>query len=350
MIRGIEMSNNSYQKLRRYLAAFALTAFGAAAARGENLDVVVSIAPVHSLAAGVMEGVGEPHLLLQGGASAHTYAMKPSDAKRLQNADIIIQVSDGYEVFLQKSLKTLPKTARIITLDKISGITLLPVREGGEFEEHAHDGDHKHGHTHGKTGGHAHGHGDKHTKTAGSYGAKDEHAGHGEHDVHLWFDPGNAQVIVRHLAGIFSQAAPQHAEIFKGNAARMIEKLEVLDAEVRRMSENSKGKPFIVFHDIVQYFEKRYGLSSAGAVTLSPERQPGAKRLAAVRKKISRLGAVCVFAEPQFSPKLIETIIEGTQSKRGILDEIGVGLTPGPDLYFQFIRKNAESLNSCLQS
>jgi zinc transport system substrate-binding protein len=295
----------------------------------DRLNVVVTIAPVHSLAAGVMEGAGEPRLLLESGASAHTYSLKPSDAKSLQAADVIVEVSDTYEAFLQKALKNLPKRARIVTVDEIEGVNLLPVREGGNFEAHMHEASAGHS-------AHDHGH---------------EHEGeHGEHDVHLWFDPMNAKVIVEHLAKVFAGADPAHAGVYEANAAKMKQRLEALDQETAATLEKARGKPFIVFHDVVQYFEKRYGLNSAGAITLSPERQPSAKRLSEVRAKIKRLGAVCVFSEPQFSPKLVDTLIDGTASKKGTLDEIGAGLKPGPDLYFEFIRLNAKNLNACLAS
>lgn len=311
-------------------------------AAAEEFDVVVTIAPVHSLAASIMEGVGEPKLLLGGGASAHTYSMKPSDAKALQKARVIVQVSDAYEVFLQKALKTLPKNASVITLDKIAGMDLLPVREGGNFEEHEDEGN-SHDHGKKKTGKHdEHDHGGKKAKGA------DSHEEHGDHDVHIWFDPQNAMMIVDALAAEFSKAAPEHATAFSANAAKTREKLKALDSEITSLLEPVRQKPFIVFHDVVQYFEKRYDVTAVGAVTLSPERQPSAKRLKEVRAKVASLGAACVFAEPQFSPKLVDTIISGTQAKKGTLDEIGVGLKPGPDLYFEFIRANAKNLRNCL--
>jgi zinc transport system substrate-binding protein len=304
------------------LSAFACLSMHAPAQAAEKLNVVATIAPVHSLAAAVMEGVGEPKLLLQNGASAHTYSMKPSDAKALQSANVIIEVSDTYEAFLQKALKTLPKDARIVTLDEINGVHLLPVREGGNYEAHMHDHGEKHGHEH--------------------------ESGHEEHDVHLWFDPENAKIIADHLAAVFAEADPANADAYKANAARMKEKLDALNKDTAAVLEKARGKPFIVFHDVVQYFEQRYGLNSAGAITLSPERQPSAKRLKEVREKIKHLGAVCVFVEPQFSPKLVDTVTEGTNAKKGTLDEIGVGLKPGPELYYEFIRMNAHNLSTCL--
>jgi zinc transport system substrate-binding protein len=332
-----------FRHARHVLAGASLCVFACFPATAKQLDVVATIAPIHSLTAAVMKGVGEPHLLLQGGASGHTYSMKPSDAERLQRADVIVQVSEAYEVFLQKALKTLPKSAKIITLDEIEGLTLLPVREGGDFEAHSH-GDHGHGHKHG------HGHGKKehgHGKKGHGHGHGHAH-GEADHDVHIWFDIGNAKIMAQHIAEVLGKIAPEHASTFKANADALVARLDALDAETREALAASKGKPFVVFHDVLQYFENRYGLTTVGAITLSPERQPGAKRVAEVRKKLDRLKAVCVFAEPQFSPKLVDTIVEGTKVRKGTLDEIGVGLEPGPELYFEFIRMNVRGLNDCL--
>jgi zinc transport system substrate-binding protein len=324
--------------VRRLLtAALVLTP---ASSHAETLNVVVTIAPIHSLAVNILQGVAEPKLLLTGGASAHTYSLKPSDAKALQTADVVVQASEGYEVFLQKALKTLPKNARILTMDKAPGMTLLPVREGGGFEEHDH-------HDHGAGHGHKHKHGGEHGHKHPAKAAEKHDDGAG-HDVHIWFDPLNAMAMADAMAAGFAEAAPQHAETIKANAEKTKARLKALNEETRAMLTPVANRPFLVFHDIIQYLEKRYGVTAVGAVTLSPERQPSAKRLSEVHEKIKTLGAACVFSEPQFSPKLVDTITSGAQVRRGTLDEIGVGLKPGADLYFEFIRMNAKSLAGCL--
>ena len=285
-------------------------------------NVVVTIKPVHSLAAAILEVVTEPKLLLQGASSPHTYALKPSDAEALAGADAIVLVSRSLEVFLEKAIATLPKNARLIDLEMTPGLTLLPVREQGGFLQAASEEDE----------------------------GADEHHHHGHIDVHFWLDPLNAIRIATSLAQQFAEMDPQHATQYQTNMQMLNAKLAALDAELKARFAGFSSKPFIVFHDVTQYLEKRYGLHSLGAVTLSPERPPGAKRLSEIRDKIKKTKAVCLFSEPQFPPKLVDMLTEGTQAKRGILDEIGAAIPAGPDQYSELLRMDAENLTACLNS
>jgi zinc transport system substrate-binding protein len=296
------------------LVALAAPCFGAP-------NVVATIKPIHSLAAAILEGVAEPKLLIQGAASPHAYSLKPSDAEALSAADAVIRVSENLEVFLDKAIATLPKKARVIDLDETPGLKLLPVRVGGALHE---DGAHEDG-------------------------DDDHHHHHGPNDVHFWLDPANAVVIADYLALQFSEIDPPHAAQYAANAGKLKAKLASLDADLKGQLAGLAGRPFIVFHDVTQYLEKRYGLNGLGAVTLSPERPPGAKRLSEIRGKIEQAKAMCVFSEPQFPPKLVETLIDGTGAKQGVLDEVGAAIPPGPDHYFAFMRADADSLAACLK-
>jgi zinc transport system substrate-binding protein len=292
---------------------FVLASPAAAAPR-----VLVTIKPVHSLAAAILEGVAEPRLLLTGAASPHSYALKPSGAEALSESDVVIFVSKNLEVFLHKAIGTLPAKAHVIELERMPGLKLLPVRDAdkpGHGDEGERDGDH-----------HAHG-----------------------WDVHFWLDPLNAIAIARGLAAEFAATDPEHAEQYRANAAKLESKLLVLDAELRATLAGLSDKPFIVFHSVTQYFEVRYGLNGMGAITLSPELAPGARRLEKVRADIVKAKAICVFSEPQFPPKLVQTLIVGTQAKQGVLDEVGAAIPPGPEQYFALMRGNAESLAGCLR-
>ena len=296
-------------------------ACGPLGANAKEPNVVVTIKPVHALAAAILDGVAKPKLLLEGASSPHSYAMKPSDAEALSNADAIVRVSENLEVFLERTIKSLPKRARIIDLEEAPGLKLLPVRESSAFntqigEASADESDHHHG---------------------------------GSHDVHFWLDPQNAMILADYLAAEFSAISPEHAAQFKANAESLKAKLARLDSELQQDITGVLNKPFVTFHDVTQYFERRYGLKSMGAITVSPERAPGAKRLAAIRDKIKEGAVVCVFSEPQFPPKLAGTLVEGTSARQGVLDEIGADLPAGPDQYFALMRKNTQSLAACLR-
>jgi zinc transport system substrate-binding protein len=329
---------------RSILASAALLALGAGGPlRAEPLQVVVTIPPIHSLAAAVMEGKGEPRLLVKGASSEHTYSMRPSDARALSQADVVVRVSEHLETFLNKPIATLSKKAAVVTLAEAPGMKLLPPREGGAFEAHQHEetaarGD-KHDHDHDKAKG---------AKAAEN--AKAAEHEEEEYDPHLWLDTANASLIADQLAEAFGKARPEDADAFKANAARLKDKLAALDAELKGTLSGMGEARFIVFHDAYQYFEGRYGVAAAGSITVSPERQPGAARLKAIRAKVEGLKSACVFSEPQFEPKLVSRLVEGTSAKTGTLDGLGAGLPEGQELYFTMMRNLAASLKGCLTS
>ena len=337
--------------VRALLLSTALLTAGTTAARAEVPDVVVSIKPIHSLVAAIMQGVGEPDLIVEGAASPHTYSLKPSNAAALQDADIVFWVGHGLEAFLEKPLEALGGNATVVELEDAPGIEKLQFREGGPFEAHSHEGEEGHdhaeeGHSH-EESGHDHAkdgeEGHDHAAEAGHEGEE-----HGVFDMHLWLNPDNARAIAAEAARVLSEKDPANAEAYKANLATLNERLAALDKEIRETIAPVKEKPFIVFHDAYQYFEHHYGVHASGSITVSQETLPGAERLTQIRDKVKTLGATCVFAEPQFEPKLVNVVIEGTAAKSGTLDPEAATLEPGPDLYFTLMKGIATSLRDCL--
>lgn len=295
-------------------------------------SVVASTKPIHSLVASVMGDAGAPILLVKGAASPHDYALRPSDAAALESADIVFWTGPGFEMFLADALETLSSDAEIIALSEAEGIRLLPVREGGTFEAHDHDHDHDHD-------DHAH---DEH--------AHDDH-GHDHHealDLHFWLDPENAALLVTDIAAVLSAADPDNAATYAANADATRAELSALTTEIAGILDPVATKPFVVFHDAYQYFEARFGLTLAGTVTVSPEAMPGAGRIDELRTKVAELGATCVFAEPNFQPAIVNTIVEGTDAKVGTLDPEASALTEGPGLYAELLRGLATNIAGCL--
>lgn len=296
-------------------------------------SVVASTKPIHSLVASVMGDAGTPILLVKGAASPHDYALRPSDAAALENADLVFWTGPGFEMFLTDALTTLSSEAEIIALSEADGIRLLPVREGGAFEAHDHDHHHDHDHDHGDDD-HAHDHAHDH---------------HDAPDLHFWLDPENAALMVTDIAAVLSAADPDNAALYAANAETTRAELSALTSEIAGILEPVAAKPFIVFHDAYQYFEARFGLTLAGTVTVSPEVMPGASRIDALRAKVNELGATCVFAEPNFKPAIVNTIIEGTDARFGTLDPEASGLPEGPGLYADMLRGLATNIADCLK-
>ncbi|MCT7663963.1 zinc ABC transporter substrate-binding protein ZnuA [Shinella kummerowiae] len=334
--------------VRTLLLSTAILAAGASIARAETPSVVVSIKPIHSLVSAIMQGVGEPGLIVEGAASPHTYSLKPSNAAALQDADVVFWVGHGLEAFLEKPLESLGSKATVVELDDAPGLEKLQFREGGPFEVHSHEGEEAHeGHSHEEDG---HDHAKEAEEGHEHAGEEAGHEGHehGEFDMHLWLSPDNARAIATEAAKVLAKKDPANAETYNKNLATLNDKLTALDKEIAETIAPVKEKPFIVFHDAYQYFEHHYGVQAAGSITVSPETLPGAERLTQIRDKVKTLGATCVFAEPQFEPKLVNVVIEGTPAKSGTLDPEAATLEPGPDLYFTLMKSIATSLRDCL--
>ena len=326
---------------------WAISSFSFSAANAD-VSVVTSIKPVHSLVSGVMEGVSSPILIIEGAGSPHTYSLKPSQARQLQDADLVFWMGDELETFLEGPIKNIAKSAKSIKLTDSHGLKKIKFREGGMFEEHDDHDDHgghdDHGHDkHAKDDHDDHGH-DKHAKDD-----HDEH-GHGEFDPHVWLDPINAKALVHEIEEALVEVDPKNAKKYEANADRIAKEMDKLVEELREQLKPVQEKGFIVFHDAYQYFEQRFGVSAIGSITVSPEVMPGAERVSELRKKIIDLSATCVFSEPQFEPKLVKTLVKGTGALTGVIDPLGASLTKGPDLYSQLIREMAASLKDCLSA
>ena len=437
-----------------------------------EINVVASVKPVHSLVSGVMEGVGKPDLIVKGAASPHTYSLKPSQAKQLEEADLVFWMGHELESFLEKPLEAISSRAKVIELIDSPGLKKLDMWEGGAFDEHGHEEDGEHseeGQDEHAGEGHAfewagvfklpagdytwtfakvdgdyadpmmkmvflptssdgeegieeqeevaerlirsqssvrRNHDGRLTpneenayqlvfdanrnvtelritiKNEGAYAFFTEHMpfefeadehflknasgkdieptaqepeaghhhhhGHGEFDVHVWLDPENAKVLVQEIKQALVELDPGNAGTYEANAKNLMVKLDRLISEISSTLASSKGKGFVVFHDAYQYFEERFGMTAVGSITVSPEVVPGASRIRELKDKIVELDAHCVFSEPQFQPKIVFTVAEGTQANTGVLDPLGASIADGPELYFTLIRDMANSLQECL--
>jgi zinc transport system substrate-binding protein len=303
-----------------WLTTFAAAFLAAAPAMSRaEPHVVVSIKPVHALVAAIMRGVGEPEVMISGSASPHTYQMKPSDASRLQGADIIFWVGHDMEKFMEKPLESLGTKAKIIALGDAPGLLKLAPRESGTFEPHA---DEDHAHDHGEEGE--------------------------EVDPHFWLNTDNAKVMAREIEKTLADADPANKAAYEDNLATLNTQLDGLKTEITAILAPVKDRPFIVFHDAYQYFETEFGVNIAGSITVSPENVPGAARISEIHAKVESLASTCVFAEPQFEPKLIRVVLEGTKARTGTLDPEAGMLAPGADLYGQMMTGIATSIRDCL--
>jgi zinc transport system substrate-binding protein len=292
--------------------------FSTTLATAGELKVMASIKPIHSLVAQVMEGVGEPGLIVEGTGSPHTYSLKPAKAAELQKAQVVFWVGHELEAFLEKPIESLGAQAKTVSLMDAEGIRTLPPREAAAFGDHDHGGSDEHAH--------------------------DEHGA----DAHIWLDPENAQAMLKTIAQTLADADPANAGAYGSNAVRASKQIDTLSGELAATVAPARNDGFIVFHDAYQYFEKRFGLEASGAISINPENPPGAKAIAEIRARISGGKIKCVFSEPQFDSKLINLVLEGSAAKSAVLDPLGAELEPGPELYGKLLKSLAQNLAGCL--
>ncbi|MAU86892.1 MAG: zinc ABC transporter substrate-binding protein [Rhodobiaceae bacterium] len=287
--------------------------------------VVTSIKPIHSLVSNVMNGVGEPYLIITDTNSPHSFTLKPEDASKLQGADIVFWIGEEIETFLEKPLGSIAIRARKISFMESDDIQKLKFRENSIFDEHDDHDDHEEHDDHDKHDDHGH--------------------HHGEFDSHIWLDPINAKEIVSIIADELSLIDPSNKSKYIENAKSTATQLDNLIRETEKTLD--KDISYVVFHDAYQYFEERFNVAASGALTLNTDVLPGARQIMNIRELIEDKNISCILSEPQFNPKIIETIAEDTNIKTGVLDPLGATIPSGKDQYFLLIDDLAASLEKC---
>lgn len=278
-------------------------------------EVVASIRPLHSVVAAVMDGVGQPRLVVEGAASPHSFDLRPSQARALQEADLIVLTGAGLEPF--EGQFEGPADRRLIRMSDLPGMRLLPLGTPGPS------------HTHEETAEHD-------AEAAGSI------------DPHLWLDPTNVSRLAASAADAMAELDPDNAARYRANAKRFRSELDALDGWIGQQLEPHRDRPFVVGHDAYRYFTSRYGLRQVGVVALAPERGPGARTLRALRAQVEALAPLCVFQEPGMAPGLLRTLAEGVAVEHGELDPLGTALPSGQDHYPAMLRALTRSFVDCL--
>jgi zinc transport system substrate-binding protein len=296
------------------------------AALADVPSVVTDIPPVHGLVSMVMGDLGSPALLVEPGASPHGYALRPSQAAALQDADAVFWVGHELAPWLEGPLERLSDEAMVVELLETEGTLALDFRQNAVFarDDHAADDDH-----------------DAHE------GDHDDHAHEGT-DPHAWLDPENALAWLEVIAGTLAVLDPENADVYRQNAMAAHAEIAAASASISARLTPLSDRPFIVFHDAFQYFESRFDLAGAGAISMSDATAPSAARVAEIRAEVTEHGVVCVFSEPQFNPGLVDTVANGADLRHGVIDPLGTAIPLGAGFYPALIDSVAEAMESCL--
>ena len=354
------------KQLKRLFPALALPMIlSSGVLKADVPNVVADIAPVHSLVSMVMKGVGEPKLLIPQNASPHHYAMRPSEAKALQEANLVVYLGHDLAPWLEPLFETVAASAEPLDLSEVDGVLQLSYREGpvfGEKEGHDDHDDHE-GHDHEKEGhddheGHDHekeGHDDHeghdHEKEGhDDHEGRDDHAHHDHdgNDPHMWLDPANALVWLDAIASELGHIDPENAARYRANAKTAKEEISHETHHIEDHLKSVQGKGFLVFHDAYQYFENRFGIFATGSISLGDASKPSPKRLQQLKHHFEEEGIHCVLSEPQYSSKLINSVFGGFKPHIGVVDPIGVDLELGSGLYLELLENIAVGIAQCV--
>jgi len=297
--------------------------FTSVAMSSSELKVLVTIKPFHSIVSGVMQGVAEPILLLNGKNSPHSHSLMPSNAKYLQEANVIFWGGENLETFLKKPIKSLGTKAKIVSLQESKGIIKWNLRKNIQFEKSSHQDENR----------------------QESLGNSSKKFGV---DPHIWLDPFNAKIIVKTIVHVLSNMDQKNKKIFHLNGESYVSRIDELNNQLEIKMKEISTMPYIVFHDAYQYFEKRYNLNIVGTLTLNIAYGTSVRRLIGIQQLIKKRKIRCIFSEPQFSQKLVKTVVNGTEIRIEKLDPIGINLDGGPELYFNLINNMADSFKRCL--
>ena len=279
-----------------------------------EVKVVTTIKPIHSLVAGVMDGLGSPSLIVDGSNSPHNFSLKPSHAKMIEDAEIIFWAGEDLETFMIKPLESIANNATKVSFMDLDSIIKLKFKEENILEVEGYDDDH------------------------------DKHAD-GEFDAHIWLDPKNAIEIVNEIAKTLSLKDPNNKNVYYSNAEKLNHSLNELIKKIN-LSINKDAR-FIVFHDAYQYFEKRFDVSSAGALILNEEALPSAKKVSEIHKIIKKQNINCIISEPQFNPNIIKSIAQDSSILTRSFDPLGSSFDTNKNLYFEMILSLSNSLKDC---
>lgn len=279
----------------------------------KELKVVASIKPIHSLVSRVMGDTGTPELLMKGGVTPHIFRMKPSDFRKVANADVLFYISPKFETFLRSVSESDNPTLNAIAFAEQDGIKLYPYRT---------------------------------SKIWFSEGEDEEHM-QSDMDLHIWLDPSNTRRIVTIIEETLSKLDPENSITYVKNSKQLIKELYAQEELIRELLRPLRDSAMIVYHDAFQYYEKAYSLSSVGAIQLKSDETPSIKHLAALKKLAEEKNVTCVLAIPGTHPRIAMAVMGETKAGYGVVDHLGQYLEPGPNSYFQLMFEITQSILDC---
>ncbi len=279
------------------------------------VTVLASIYPLSLIAQAVLAPDDHLQTLLPRQGSPHDYALKVSDMRRLRGADLVLWTGPELERFLSKPLARRPQALAILELGDLHWPDLHRPDKHGEHVE------------------------DEYAASAGSH----EHHSHAGRDPHVWLNPHNAMVVAEALVDRLSQLRPEQAPAYRTRLRQVKQRWQDLDRQLSAQLSPLQGAGFAVYHRGYDHWVARYSLRQLSAVTVSPERRPGARHLYQLRQRL--VDARCLFTEPYYDMRLAEDLAAELNLRLALLDPLA---SRGVSSYEQLLSGLADGMSSCL--
>ncbi|OBU35508.1 zinc ABC transporter substrate-binding protein [Photobacterium phosphoreum] len=284
----------------------------------DTFNVVTTVKPLNLIVSELTQGAATSEFVIPAGTSPHDYALRPSDVRKLKQADLVVWVGPELESFLVKTMASKPEN---VALSQQHDISFRYYAE--DEQEHA--------------------------------GHEDEHAGHEGHqhnhqgiDPHLWLGPEQAIQAANVITKALIKYDPLHKNTYTANLSTFTTDVQQAVSQLNKQLKPLNNKGYYVFHDGYGYFEQQFKLDNLGHFTVEPDRRPGAKTLLSIRQALTNNEAYCVFSEPQFSPAVVKSVTKGTNVKIGTLDPMATDIVEGKGGYVRFLNELGERFSKCL--
>ena len=271
--------------------------------------VVTSIKPLQLIAAAITDGVSTPQVLIPANQSPHHFSLRPSDVRRIEQADVLIWVGPGLETYLSRVIMQSARNSQIIEAAKLETMHLLDLQEEDSAHEH-------------------------------------EHEGH--YDPHLWLNTGNAQLIAEALVIELEKLDSGNASRYRGNLVSFQKQMQALEAQLQERFAALKSSQYAVYHNGTHYFEEQFGLAHLFVLVPDHEQQPGIRHLLAVREQVQALQPSCLLTDINANDATINTVFQDFTVRQAKLDTLGDGLAVTRDAYQQLIESLAQTIQDCL--
>lgn len=286
-------------------------------------EVLVSIKPIHSLVASIMQGVAEPALLMKSNQSLHHYNMRPSERRMISKASLIFWIGPQLEAFLPRTLQNTRVKAKNIALIETENLIKLSIKDQHHQESHQES---------------------QHPDSTEHYSASNHQT-----DPHIWLSTHNALVLTDEISRQLSAFDPSHKTQYEKNRDELIKKISQLKRQLEAQLFNHT-EPYMTYHNAIRYFETEFKLNNIASIKPNSEVQPSALHIREITQTIKNKNIRCLFYNQPEQPSLISSLQKQSGATVFALDPVGIQIKAGGNAWFDIMQDVSNNLRACLNS